>query len=325
VRIALTGGSGFVGRHLVHALAGRHRLRLLVRRPERALAALGAELVHGRLDDLEALDRLVEGAEVVVHAAAAIRAPSPAVFDEVNRVGTVRVLDAAVRAGVRRFVLVSSLAARAPQVSAYARSKATAEAALAARADAFETVVVRPPAVYGPGDRATLEIFRGLARGRLVLPAHRRGRFSLLFVSDLAALLRELVEAPVPPGLVLEPDDGTEGGYDWPGLVATAERVLGHPVRLHLLPQAAAPLLARASEVLARIVGGDALLPRDKIGELYHPDWVCRGIGCDDLPGWRPSVRFEDGLGRTLDWYRAAGWLPRDRREAARTLGEPCP
>lgn len=325
MRIAVTGGTGFVGRHLVYGLAGRYPLRLLVRRPDRALAALGAQLIYGALDDAEALGRLVAGAEVVIHAAALIRAPSPAVFEETNHRGTLRLLEAAARAGVRRFLFVSSLAARAPQVSAYARSKAAAEQAVAAHAGSMETIIVRPPAVYGPGDRATLEIFRGLARGRLVLPAHRQGRFSLLFVSDLADLLRELVAAPLPSGIILEPDDGTPGGYDWPGLVAAAARVLGHPVRLYLVPQMAAPLIARASELWARILGGEVLLPRDKVGELYHTDWVCCGIRDDIALAWHPLVRFEDGLPRTLDWYRTAGWLPRHHRGVARTLGEPCP
>lgn len=323
--VALTGATGFVGRHLAHALAPRHRLRLLVRRPDRALAALGGELVHGALGRDGAIERLVAGAEVLVHAAGAIRAPSAAEFDRVNHQGTAHLLAAAAAAGVGRVILVSSLAARAPEVSAYARSKAAAEAALAAQAQRFETVIVRPPAVYGPGDRATFEIFRGIARGRLVVPGDRNARFSLLYVEDLAELVAELVSAQGLAGGVLEPDDGRDGGYDWPALAEIASQALGHQVRLHLLPRAAAPAVAMLSELVARVTGGTALLPRDKLGELYHRDWVCRQWPAGDPLRWRPAVGFAEGVRRTLDWYRAAGWLRAARRSLAGTLGEPCP
>lgn len=323
MRIAVTGATGFVGRHLVHALAARHEVRALVRRRDPALSELGVELVAGALEDGDALGRLVAGAEVVVHAAALIRAPSAAEFDRVNHRGTEHLVRAAARAGVRRFVLVSSLAARAPAVSAYARSKAAAETALKEAGGQLETVVVRPPAVYGPGDRATLEIFRGIARGRLILPANARGRFSLLYVEDLAALVAELVTAPLPAGLLVEPDDGTENGYDWPGLAAIASAAAGRPVKLHLLPRSAAGLLAGASELLARFTGGEAVLPRDKLGELFYPDWVCRARPDPALLSWRPAVGFAEGVRRTLEWYRAAGWLPRAETARGPTLGEP--
>lgn len=323
MRVAVTGGTGFVGRHLLHALAAGHEIRALVRRRDPGLAARGVELVVGRLGDDEAIERLVAKAEVVVHAAALIRAPSVRAFERVNHLGTAHLVRAALRAGVRRFVLVSSLAARAPAVSAYARSKAAAEAGLDAAGSAIQAVVVRPPAVYGPGDRATFEIFRGIARGRLILPANARGRFSLLYVEDLARLVAELVTAALPPALLVEPDDGTEEGYDWPGLAAIASEVTGHPVKLHLLPRSAAGLLAGVSELFARLTGGDAILPRDKLGELFHPDWVCRARPDPALLAWRPSVTFAEGLPRTLEWYRAAGWLPRADTVRGRTLGEP--
>ena len=308
-RVAVTGATGFIGRHLVTALAEGADLRLLIRRPDPALARSGATLLRGALDSEPALEALVADREVVVHLAGAIRAPDRRAFEAVNALATARLARAAARAGVRRFVLVSSLAARAPEVSAYAWSKARAEEELRAAAGAMEIVIVRPPAVYGPGDRATLEIFRGLARGLLVLPANRDARFSLIFVEDLAALLAHLCDAPLPSGLVLEPDDGRPGGYRWHDLAAIAASHAGRPVRLLLLPRAIGRLMASTSELIARIRGEAPLLPVDKLGEFYHSDWLCRPEGLEAIGGWRPLVNFVDGIGRTLAWYRAAGWL----------------
>lgn len=308
-RIAVTGASGFIGRHLVRALEGRARLRLLVRRPDAALAGEEVEILEGALESEAALLDLVADTEVVIHAAGAIRARDRAHFEAVNATATARLARAAATVGVRRFLLVSSLAARAPEVSAYAWSKARAEEELRRFAGAMEIAIIRPPAVYGPGDRATLEIFRGLARGRLVVPAAREGRFSLIFVEDLAALLAHLCEAPWPPGLTLEPDDGHPGGYRWRDLADRAAAASGRPVRLLLLPPAAGRLVASTSELFARITGKAPLLPADKLGEFYHSDWLCRPEGLEQVAGWRPRVTFAEGLGRTLAWYRAAGWL----------------
>ncbi len=307
--LAITGATGFIGRHLVKALEGRARLRLLSRRPDPSLERATATVLRGALEDEEAVAALVAGADTVIHLAGAIRAPDRRSFETVNALATARLARIAAGAGVRRFLLVSSLAARAPGVSAYAWSKARAEEELRVHAGGMEIAVVRPPAVYGPGDRATFEIFRGLARGRLVLPANREARFSLIFVEDLAALLAHLGETTWPPDLLLEPDDGRPGGYSWQDLARLAEPHAGRPVRLLLLPRAVGRLIASTSEAIARIRGGVPMLPVDKLGEFYHSDWLCRPEGLEKIGGWRPLVDFAEGVGRTLAWYRAAGWL----------------
>lgn len=306
--IALTGATGFIGRHVVAALSGRHRLRALVRRPDDALARQGVEQITGDLHDEGALARLAAGAQVLVHLAGAIDAPDRATFMRINAGGSERVAIAAAHGGVRRLVFVSSLAAREPHLSAYAASKAEAEARVLAVAGRYELVTVRPPAVYGPGDRATLELFRGLHRGLLVLPGSRRARFSLLYVRDLAELLGELVHAPDVDGLVLEPDDGRPGGWGWDEVAEVAAAVLGRRVRILALPRPVALLAALAGELACRPSGRTPPLPRDRIGQLYHRDWVCRPDGLAAVD-WRPRTPLSEGMRETFAWYRAAGWL----------------
>ncbi len=306
--VAFTGASGFIGRHTLPRLARHHRVRILVRRPLEALPP-GVEQLVGGLHEEEVLSRLLEGAQVVLHLAGAIHAPSRRDFFHINADATGRLARLAAAARVERFILVSSLAAREPHVSHYAASKAEAEARVLAEGRSFELVIVRPPAVYGPGDRTTLDLFRGLARGLLPLPAARRGRFSLLYVEDLARLLVHLVEAPAVDGLVVEPDDGRPGGWSWDELAAMVADLTGRPVRILPIPRPLALLLALVGEGVARLRGGPPPLPRDRLGQLYHPDWVCTPEALARLPGWRPQVGLAEGLARTLDWYRAAGWL----------------
>ena len=155
--IAVTGATGFVGRHLAATLreSGWH-VRALVRRDDPQLAELGCSLIRGDLADELALEMLVDGATAVVHAAGVVRAADVATFFTVNAHGSGRIAAAASRQPGCRLLQVSSLAARASAVSPYAASKAEGEAEALGLADRLQVVVVRPPAVYGPGGQSDI-------------------------------------------------------------------------------------------------------------------------------------------------------------------------
>ena len=309
--VAITGASGFIGRALVEALLKRGwRVRALLRRPDPRLQAGGVEAVFGSIEDVPALTRLAEGANAVVHAAGLIKAVRERDFFRVNAGGTARLLDG-ILAWSRppRILLVSSLAARAPQVSAYAASKRAAEHQLEVRGHALEHVVVRPPAVYGPGDRSTLPLLRLLSRRVAFVPAPASGRFSLLFIDDLVALLVLLLRTPDWQGSIIEPDDGQKGGYTWTDLISRISDCLGKPIRGVFLPQALLSSAAAIAENAARVLDRPAFLSRGKVRELFHADWLsCRDTQ-RDLGGWRPLVQFCEGFERTMQWYRTQGWL----------------
>ena len=300
--VALTGGTGFIGRHLVARLRQRGVvLRLLTRRPPAAEDRLpGIVWIEGALTDKDALRQLVDGVGCVVHGAGVVATLDRRHFHEVNVAGTARLLH--LLPDRARLVHVSSLAARAPHVSAYAASKLEAERLVAAmRPDA---VIVRPPAVYGPGDRATLPIFRQLARGLLVMPAPAEARFSLLFVEDLVDLLVTAVTDPGLDGRSLEPDDGRPGGYRWRDLAELAAAARGAPVRFVRLPPPPLRPVAALLDAMGRWRGAPLPLGRDKLGELAHPDWVAAGV-----PGWHGQTEFRGGFAATVAWYRCRGWL----------------
>ena len=308
--IAVTGATGFVGRHLAAMLRAEGRqVRALVRRHDPGLAELGCSLVPGDLDDGPALEALLDGAAAVVHAAGVVKAPDAAAYDAVNAGGSARIAAAAARRPGCLLLQVSSLAARAPAVSPYAASKARGEAHALERADSLPVVVVRPPAVYGPGDRATLPLLRGLDRGWLVHPHNPDGRFSLLYIHDLARLLCAVLTAPPPTGTILEPDDGRAGGYGWADLATAAQQHLGRRVRRLAVRRSPLAVAARLAEWHGRSVARSPILSLGKLAELYHRDWVSDTRGMAMVPGWRPQVEFGEGLIASLHWYREAGWL----------------
>jgi nucleoside-diphosphate-sugar epimerase len=309
--VALTGANGFVGRALTqHLLARGWQVRALLRRPAPDLAAMGAVPVPGALEERESLDRLVEGADAVVHCAGLVRARNRSEFMVVNAEGTARAADAAAaRPQPPRFLLISSLAAREPSISAYAASKRDAEAALAAHGGVLEHCAVRPPAIYGPGDRATLPLFRQLARGFLFVPRVPRARLSLLHVADLAAAVERLLAANSWAGRVYEVDDGRVGGYGWSDLVDLAGRHLGRPVRRVAVPRSLLWAPAQISQWLSGAFGRATYYSPGKLNEFFHPDWVARPSADGPLGDWRARFTFETGFPATLEWYRAQGWL----------------
>ncbi|MDZ3837413.1 MAG: NAD(P)-dependent oxidoreductase [Rhodospirillales bacterium] len=308
--VAVTGATGFVGSALCAALAGEGReVKALVRSANRAGSLpAGVEPVLGALDEEPALAALVDGAGIVIHAAGIVAAREPDEFDRVNAAGTARLV-AAVKSAARspRILLISSLAARHPRLSAYAASKRAGEEIVAG--SGLEHCIVRPPAVYGPGDRATLPLFRQLAGGLLLAPKIEGGRFSLLHVDDLARLLCVLLQQPAWAGETFEPDDGRFGGYGWRDLAAIAGKAQGKTVRCLELPRAVVWCAAVAQELAAAVTGGAAMLSRGKLGELCYPDWVCNRESMGGAAGWAPAVDFAEGFLATLAWYRRRGWI----------------
>ncbi len=313
LRIAVTGVTGFVGSHAVRRLAGRgHEIKVLVRDRSRLSKKFpgSATVVEGALDDRTALEKLVTDSDVVVHVAGAIKAVDAAGFTRVNADGTRAIVETARQAGVKRFVHVSSLAAREPALSAYCASKAAAEAIVADTAAAMDWICIRPPAVYGPGDRATLPLIQQLSRRHALLTGLHSQRMSLLHVDDLARGLVAASEGFVAAGKIYEADDGTDNGYAWRELAKLAGHTLGFTPRVHLLPAKVVGMAGLVGEMLAKATGKAQILTTGKARELYHPDWVIKGLRLDEAGQWKPRIRFDEGFAGTLRWYRAHGWLP---------------
>ena len=262
----------------------------------------GIEWIDGALDNRPSLDRLVEGADSVIHVAGVINAPDEAGFEAGNVTGTAAMLAAAEAAGIKRFIHVSSLAAREPGLSLYGASKARSEELVVD--SPLSSAVVRPPAVYGPGDRETLELFRMAARGLVLLPP--RGRLSVIHVDDLARLLLSLVDPQCPPGLLIEPDDGREGGWTHEAFGQALGRAIGRRVVTLSMPSAMLRLGARLDGMLR---GSEAKLTADRVSYFCHPDWTVEPSRGAPEALWRPVIDTNEGLAGTARWYRAEGWL----------------
>ena len=306
--IALTGATGFIGSSLARRLVGQGwRVRALVRPSSRTahLRGLGVDLVEGGLDELPALERLVSGAQAVVYCAGSVRGLERRDFEPVNVAGVGHVSRVAgTLAEPPRILLISSLAARCPGLSAYAWSKREGERMLAHRAASMAWTVLRPPAVYGPGDRELMPLFHWMRRGLAPVLGDPQGRVSLVFIDDLVEVIARWAEVPVMEPRVLEVHDGKVGGYSWDEVIRVAERLRGRRIVRLAVPRPLAHLAAFASSGVARARGRAPMFTPDKLRELLHPDWVCDNREICSMIGWRPRVDLYQGLARTLQWRR---------------------
>ncbi|MES2055067.1 MAG: NAD(P)H-binding protein [Pseudomonadota bacterium] len=298
--IAITGGTGFVGGKLIElALAAGHQVRALARRDQQARA--GLTWIAGSLEDTDALVALATGADAVVHVAGVVNAATPAGFISGNVEGTANMLAAATSLGIRRFVHVSSLTAREPQLSNYGHSKERAEAKVLQ--SNLDWTIVRPPGVYGPGDMDMLDMFRLAKRGIAVLPPP--GKISLIEVSDLARLLLALVSHD-PGRIILEPDDGAADGWTHDAFARAIGAAVGQRVLPLALPKAILSLAARGDRLFR---GEKAKLTLDRVGYLSHPDWRIDPARRPAPDLWRPQIPTPRGLAATAAWYRANSLL----------------
>jgi 2-alkyl-3-oxoalkanoate reductase len=249
---------------------------------------------------------LVAGADVVIHLAGAIGGRCRDDFTSVNVDGTDALLAAVTGTAPDAFFLhVSSLAAREPHLSWYARSKRDGEV-LVENAP-LRWMIVRPPAVYGAHDAALAGLWQALARGYLVCPAAADARFALVYVDDLVKALVAVVEQRPDQRRILTIADARPAGYSWREVAAIAAQVRGAPVRIVRAPRALLLSVAVLNLAGAWMLGRKPVLVPGKVRELAHPDWVCDNTLAAALDNVDPGRCLPETLPGLPGWQNQAG------------------
>lgn len=293
--IALTGATGFLGRAICQQLLQRGaRVRALARASGSLPVHDGLTPIPGDLRDADALARLCDGAGGVIHCAGLVKARSRAEFFAINAGATGALAQHAAEIGMRRFVLISSLAAREPSLSAYCASKAEGEARVRAL-PSLDWTILRPPAIYGPEDRELAKLLALARFGWVPALGPPSARISMIHVRDAASAAIAAYASPPTHGRIYEIDDGA-GGRGWPEMAKALGQALGRPVRSVPIPMWPAEIAALINASLAQLTGQASIFTPGKLRELRHADWASRAGDLSKDAGWQASIGLEEGF-----------------------------
>ncbi len=302
--VALTGATGFIGSVLARRLhAENWTVRALVRTSAQAekISNIPIKPIKGDLSDLNSLRCLVEGVDAVVHCAGLVRGNSLKDFQRVNVDGLENILTAASDLPkAPQFLLLSSLAARVPKISAYAESKFSGEQRVILNKKNIPWTILRPPAVYGPNEQDLKVIWDWMRRGIALKLGPANARFSLLYVDDLADAVIACLKTASKNSGVLELHDGYSGGYTWDNVIDVVGRLSQRHIQRIQLSKGMLSWIALCNVTISSLVGALPVLTTGKVRELWHDDWVCDNADISNLTGWYPKVVLDEGLRRTF-------------------------
>ncbi len=308
MRAAVTGGTGFVGAALIDALLTEGwEVAALARDPKKISARPRLNVVEGDLESAGALFKIVQDADVFFHLAGVTHARRERDYITVNVEGAAYAAEACFAAGVK-FIHASSLSARAPETSFYARSKFESEQAVRAACGGTGWTALRLPAIYGPRDRATLPYFKLVKAGFAPEPkTDPPARASLLYVEDAAAALAAAQTAP--GGAVYDVGDDAPEGRAWSEIGAILGAALGAEPRRIRAPRAPIALYCSLLRTLERVLGRNPTMRQGQVAEFFHPDWVARDNLLTAASDWRPATPLQEGFAKTIRWYQESGLL----------------
>jgi len=318
--VLVTGGTGFIGTHLVRRLLGAGQaVRCLVRSQTRARSLpAGVEAVYGDLTTGSGLPQALRGADALIHLAGVTKAVAAADYYAGNTRATRNLAAATAGLGLR-LVHVSSLAAIGPSLDGYPVTedsephplthygKSKLEAELAIRELSPQAVILRPPVVYGPNDRDVFQLLKSISRGIVLEIAGGERWFSVIYVKDLVEGI-----------LATLGTRGVEGRayflshakpVSWRQFGAIAARIMNKSPMVLRVPPTVAQVAGWGAEICSRIAGKPGIVSREKVAEALCRSWTCDIRRAAVELGFEASTSLEDGLAQTLPWYKEAGWL----------------
>ncbi len=321
----VTGGTGFIGSHLVELLLNKgYSVRCLVRKTSDLawLKDLPVEYVHGDLFDMDALRKAVSGVDYVYHSAGLTKAKKKEDYYKGNSDGTRNILEAVTGSTtLKRFVQISSQAAVGPSptrapidetvephpITTYGRSKWKAEEECLSRMANIPITICRPPAVYGPRDKDIFEFFKTMSMGLQPMVGFNHKLVSLVHVTDLVR------------GFVMAGESEKSAGqtyfvsskdcYGWKEIGEVTRKVIGRYALRLRIPKSGVYSIAAIAELFASFSSKPALINFEKARDMVQNYWTCDSSKAKRDFGYEQQISLEEGIRTTVGWYRAMGWL----------------
>jgi nucleoside-diphosphate-sugar epimerase len=323
LKVLVTGGTGFIGSHLVEALLQRGvQVRCLLRNPNdlKWLKELPVEIVPGDCSDPTSLKEAVKEVDQIFHLAGLTKALTEKYFFKVNAYGTENLIHACLENNphLKKFLYLSSQAASGPcrdgnkkresdvcqPVSAYGRSKRLGEELALVHAHELPLVIVRPPGVYGPRDRDFYALFRWISKR--IKPCFN-GRISLCYVQDVVQMILLAADSEIKSGEIFFISDGVD--YSMEEVCDVFARTMEVSPFSISIPKWLLFGVASFSEFLSMLSGRPPLISRGKAEEMVQEDWTCDITRAKTILGFHPRFQLSQGARLTYYWYKDQKWL----------------
>jgi len=326
MKVLITGGSGFIGSHLLERLLNhKYRIKCLVRENSdlRWIKNLPVEFVYGDVCDFNSLLPIVQKVDYIYHVGGILRTNTESEYFHVNYKGTKNLLTACsqLNSNLKRFIYISSQAAAGPSgdgipltendppqpISCYGKSKQLAELAVLKFQKIFPVTIIRPPVVYGPRDDDTLVVFKYIKFGIKPLIGNQEKIISLIHVHDLVRAIQIAAEHQNATNEIFF--IANKKGYSWSEVIDAIAQVMDKKALTIRFPEFVLDLAASLNEQVANIFRGAAIINRDKAVEMKQSYWLVDASKAEQKLGFVPEILLEKGLKETFNWYRLQGWL----------------
>lgn len=302
MKVLVTGGTGFIGKHLIDALIKEgHQVKVIARNPKKTkpIKKKGVKIVIGDLGNKRFLKKELEGIEVVYHLAAIPGRSWQASWSDYQKVNlgyTQNLLEASLAKEVKRFIFCSSIQAAAP-TNFYGRSKLEAEKAV--QKAGLEYVIIRPGVVYGVGDKQMVwQICQLVKKGFFPLAGGGKNRLAIVFVGDLVSLFLKTLDSEAKNKTFL----GIGEKISLNDLVEITAKALGRSLWRISLPKQLLKIIAIPLETISLITGLQPVLTREQI-DFATFDWYF-DIPKEERKFWQPKVKFNQGIKKAIKWYK---------------------
>lgn len=298
--VAVTGGTGFVGKEIIRLLnTYNFRIKVLLRK--KSIHKLSKqqidEVVYGDLSNDKALSKFVENADYIVHCAGKVRGISKNSFIQTNLKGLSRLALYSARYNKHtRFLHISSLVAQKPEISPYAFSKQRSETALEQILPNRDWTIFRPSIVYGPEDREVLPLLKFMRLGIFPVLSHRENRYSFIHVHDLARAVLSWIKSEDCKQKTYELHDGKANGYSWREIFEILGTLNNKTIKSFRIPAQFLYTCAYANISIHSLIRRDPMLSPGKVRELIQPSWTCENTSFSKDTGWLPEIDLKKGL-----------------------------
>ncbi|MGB9824697.1 MAG: NAD-dependent epimerase/dehydratase family protein [Candidatus Hydrothermia bacterium] len=325
MNIGITGSTGFIGKNLIpELLKENHRIRVLVRDPQKSIPWRDVEKFHGDFHDIPSLKGFIEDLDIIVHCAGVIKALKPEDFVRGNYESTKNLIDAIneIRPqNLRKFIFLSSQSAQGPSngltpkkvehephpVSWYGKSKLMAENYIINNLQ-FPYYILRLASVYGPYDTETLRFFKYVKTGLFPLPGGEK-YLHMIYVKDVVKLIAFLISQNLSIYnkiyFVAYPEPVTLSQ-----IIDAIKTLLGKNYVIKIpIPSGFVKTALKLNEIIARIRGKVTIANSDKAQELIQKYWIGDPRPLIEETGFKPQYSLIEGIYETFEWYKNQGWI----------------